>query len=432
MTSSAFSAFLAWWRRRPAAQRRIALTLALAGWVAHYLGNVRPIRLHVGKGDDSRAQSTSRHRLMRIIKHCRTLRATYWPTWYAHTTLLQFLLLGFKELRARLLQRSPYKRQVLTLRDGADIALDWVHPASDAGASPVRPVCVLLHGAIQDSASVTMVDLACSLADRGLPVVVMNRRGYGGLKLEQDEAKVSMFGFDEDLDEVIRDVAKQKPGCPVAIIGFSCGSGFSGRYVGTRAHLSAWSDDGLRHGSKAEGPQLLCGVAYDPGYNVSPDGAVAKIRPPYSWILNLAMKYCYVYRHREAFSRKSASFNDLVRDLMSPKNGVRQTYRGLRRLSGIDNSSAWLKSQQPELNSICMPSLLINSRDDPICVWENVRENFRDISSNPNLVLAELYRGAHGCKFGFWGFKAITDNMIAEFVQGAWHELQASREAAAV
>jgi len=392
---------------------------------------VRRIRLHLGKGDDSRAQSTAKHRLIRIIKHCPNLNATYWPTWYAHTTLLQFLLLGFKELRARLLQRSPYKRQILTLRDGAHLALDWVHPEADEGASPVGPVCVLLHGAIQDSASVTMIDLACSLADRGLPVVVMNRRGYGGLKLEQDEAKLTMFGFDEDLDEVIQDVGKQKPGCPVAIVGFSCGSGFCGRYAGTRAHLSAWADGGLRNGSNAEAKNFLCAVAYDPGYNVAPDGAVSKIRPPYSWILNLAMKYCYVYRHREAFIRRSASFNELVRDLMSPRKGLRDSYRGLRRLSGKENSSAWLTSQQPDIPSIGVPSLLINSRDDPICVWENVRENFRDISSNPNLVLAELYRGAHGCKFGFWGCKAITDDMIADFVQGAWHELQASRKVAA-
>jgi predicted alpha/beta-fold hydrolase len=139
-----------------------------------------------------------------IVDRCPSLSSRYWPTWYAHPRDLQFLLLGLKEFRARLLQRRPYKRQVLRLNDGAPIALDWV-PATrtqqDDGLQPY-PVCVLLHGMAQDSSSATMIDLACSLAKSGLHTVVMNRRSYGGIDMEDEENKISIFGFDEDLDEV--------------------------------------------------------------------------------------------------------------------------------------------------------------------------------------------------------------------------------------
>merc|ERR1712003_433573 len=96
------------------------------------------------------------------------------------------------------------------------------------------PVCVLLHGAFQDSVSVTITDLARHMASKGMPVVAMNRRGYGGLPLQDPDAKLAMFGFDEDLDEVLAVVQERYPGRHAAIIGFSCGSGFAWRYAGSR------------------------------------------------------------------------------------------------------------------------------------------------------------------------------------------------------
>ena len=53
-----------------------------------------------------------------------------------------------------------------------------------------------------------MVDLATGFVARGLPTVVMNRRGYGGLPLA-DGAPIALFGFDEDLGFVkfrLRDI----------------------------------------------------------------------------------------------------------------------------------------------------------------------------------------------------------------------------------
>merc|ERR1740121_1651294 len=112
----------------------------------------------------------------------------------------------------------------------------------------------------------------------------MNRRGYGGLALQDPDTKLALFGFDEDLDEVLAAVRDRYPGRQAAIIGFSCGSGFAGRYAGSRgAALSAWEAQAEQ--CKAL-PRLLCAVAYDPGYTVSPDGAISRMRPPYSWVLN--------------------------------------------------------------------------------------------------------------------------------------------------
>ena len=95
---------------------------------------------------------------------------------------LQFLILGLKEVRARLVSLLvPYytDRTFVRLYDGERLALDWVDPIQYGKAvAPYAPIVVLLHGAFQGSESATMIDMAVDLARRGLPCVVMNRRGY--------------------------------------------------------------------------------------------------------------------------------------------------------------------------------------------------------------------------------------------------------------
>lgn len=421
--STALSRVLRWtWKRHSRA------ALLFVAWLVHYLSGVRRVKLHRGRGGNPGSSTGARlahTRLKRILEQCPSLSSVYWPTWYAHTAFLQFALLGLKELRARIFQRDFFRREVLALQCGERIALDWADPPTrhpGNGATDTRPVCVVLHGAFQDSASATMVDMAKSLTLRGLPVVVMNRRGYGGLGLgeEQAAAKVTMFGFDTDLDEVLEAVNRRYPGRPVAIIGFSCGAGYATRFTGARAGLTAWQtkEEG-KHVCRAH---LLCSVAYDPGYDVSPEGAVTLIRPPYSWVVNLMIKYCYVFRHRGTLRGSSASADDIVNQAMSPTHGLQDTYKAIRRLAGAGGSSAWLDMQQPRLEQVAVPSLMINSRDDPVCVWENVERFRADIVSNPNLVLAEMQQGSHGCKFGFWGFDSVAFAMIGEFVTASWKE----------
>ena len=87
----------------------------------------------------------------------------------------------------------------------------------------------------------------------------MNRRGYGDQEMAPETARVTLFGFDEDLDEVLLEVQRTAPGRPMAVIGFSCGSGFAGRYGALRSHLSAWAEEKNRCKTI---PRLLCIVPW--------------------------------------------------------------------------------------------------------------------------------------------------------------------------
>lgn len=347
---------------------------------------------------------------------------------------MQSAVLGLKEFRARVLQRSPYIREVLTLREGACIALDWVISSQDGAGEKQQeianeaPVCVLLHGSFQDSSSVTMSDLACSLAVGGMPVVVMNRRGYAGLSLSgpPESRRMALYGFDEDLDDVLEVVGKRFPRRHVAIVGFSCGAGFACRYVGNRKHLSAWA--GQNAATPGPLPQIVCAVLLDSGYDVSE--VVKNVPAPMSWILNNCLKYYYGFRHRGSFQEAPPSVSKSHTDILSLRNGLLETYALLQGLSGANSREAWVDLQQGRLHDIELPSLLINSRDDPIAVWANVEAHQEQIASNPNLALAEFRCGAHNCKYDFWGVSSVADGMIRQFILSASLELQTREDSA--
>lgn len=58
------------------------------------------------------------------------------------------------------------------------------------------------------------------------------------------------MAMSEDLDEVLLMVGQVAPNRPIAVVGFSCGSGFAGRYGALRSHLSAWKDEPWRTSEK--------------------------------------------------------------------------------------------------------------------------------------------------------------------------------------
>jgi len=451
-------------------------------WIVHYLWGVRRVRLHHKQGDSSSlsgrkegAQDDVRaqQRLQQTLLQCPSLSAVYWPTWYAHIRELQILLLGFKELRTRL-QRSPYSREVLTLRDGGQVALDWVNTAPRI--SEALPVCVLLHGGFQDSHSATMTDIARSLAARGHPVVVMNRRGYGGgyggvplFSNSRDSPRLALFGLDEDLDEVMLTVGKRHPGRLVALMGFSCGGAFASRYVGTHTYLSAWrredqklrlqrgnsdasmvgaepkdvllphrnlSDVSTHVGEDSDPeyqdagatpmnedlwPRVLCCACWDCGYDTSPDGSVNHIEFPYSVVVNWALKYWYAFRLRVQLRTWSPEVAEAMRCMLNPRHGLLKTYRALAGLSGAGERT-WADLQQLRLNAINVPTLFLHSRDDPICSFSNVEASYEDLMANPNVAVVELRRGAHGCKYGFWGGKSILEDIVGDFVAASWRQ----------
>lgn len=71
-------------------------------------------------------------------------------------------------------------REILTLKDGGEVALDWM----DNNCSDDSPVILLLPGLTGASQSEYIKCLVTTACDIGARVVVFNNRGLGGVALK--------------------------------------------------------------------------------------------------------------------------------------------------------------------------------------------------------------------------------------------------------
>lgn len=75
-----------------------------------------------------------------------------------------------------------FYREVLALKDGGQIALDWLDPAP--GCLSETPVVVILPGLTGNSQAEYIKGLALAVNRAGLRAVIFNNRGIGGIELK--------------------------------------------------------------------------------------------------------------------------------------------------------------------------------------------------------------------------------------------------------
>lgn len=106
------------------------------------------------------------------------LREPYWPTPWCVEARLQTVLGSL--LRSHCLPRRAFRREVLRLSDGGQVALDW---AGEAACAPGRPVLLVLPG-LTGGPHADYVRCLCAAAEAlQADAVVFSNRGLGGLPL---------------------------------------------------------------------------------------------------------------------------------------------------------------------------------------------------------------------------------------------------------
>ena len=87
----------------------------------------------------------------------------------------------FHELRGR----KKYHREILTLSDGGEIALDWlIHPNARQYAESDRHIIALVPGVNGDSEKMYAIALHKACIAKGFDLVVINWRGMAGVPLK--------------------------------------------------------------------------------------------------------------------------------------------------------------------------------------------------------------------------------------------------------
>ena len=187
------------------------------------------------------------------------LRERFFPSVLMHNGWLQLALYLWHSRQSKLLvQQNPelYEEETLTLRDGAEVSLEWHQHSTASRDSPLgaggggggataavsahsvagrtnvaaataeRQLVVLLNPTLTGAAAdFNMVDVAKAITESGVTAVVFHRRGHShrspsGKRLRTP--RFHMFGSTDDLQQVIEHIEGRVPGCAVALVGYVC------------------------------------------------------------------------------------------------------------------------------------------------------------------------------------------------------------------
>ncbi|KAK9504847.1 hypothetical protein O3M35_009025 [Rhynocoris fuscipes] len=149
----------------------------------------------------------------------------FWPTVWCFEARAQTLMASF--VRATVIPRISYRREILTLKDGGAICLDWMDPYENCPSN--TPTVIILPGLTGASHADYVKGLVLAAKKIGIRTVVFNQRGIGGIGLKTPRTYCAANV--EDVVEVVTHVHKVCEGAPIAGTGISMGGLLLGNYL---------------------------------------------------------------------------------------------------------------------------------------------------------------------------------------------------------
>ena len=245
-------------------------------------------------------------------------------------------------------------RMTIGTPDGDFLDLDWL---GDKGSGLV----VLLHGLAGSSKSAYILGLQKALVNVGFRTVAMNFRGCSGRP--NDRANVYHSGETGDIDQVVGRIRNKEPKIPVAAVGFSLGGNV----------LLKWL------GEKAEKCDLFAAVSVSVPFQLDRcadrmDRGVSRVYRNY--LLGRLRRYmAEKLQHLEARRLdEEAGRITALGDLSGIRSFWDYDDRVIAPLYGFKDALDYYEqsSSRSSLASIRVPTLLLQSIDDPFMTPETV------------------------------------------------------------
>lgn len=120
---------------------------------------------------------------------------------------------------------SSTHREVLKLKDGGEVALDWFSP----GCAVDAPVIIILPGLTGESQAEYIKCLVMQANQKLIKCVVFNNRGLGGVSLKTP--RLYCAANCEDISEVMNYVHQKCPNVKKGATGISMGGLILGRFA---------------------------------------------------------------------------------------------------------------------------------------------------------------------------------------------------------
>lgn len=211
--------------------RQVLAALVVIGWVLYYmLRVVEKPQLVV------REYSAWQDFLSQNIT---VLQGHYWPTPWCFECRAQTLMASV--LRSISIPFIHYKREILPLKDGGEVCLDWLDDSHlgkhDMDGNKEYPTVIILPGLTGDSQSDYVKSFVLTVQSQNARCVVFNNRGRGGIPLKT--SRTYCAANSDDLEEAIDHIRSKYPKSPIIASGISLGGMIVGNYLATRKEKAA-------------------------------------------------------------------------------------------------------------------------------------------------------------------------------------------------
>lgn len=331
-----------------------------------------------------------------LLENCPILHDRYWPTFWCFGTHAQTALANI--LRGRLPDLA-YQREILAMKDGGIISLDWLENCPKESRH-FQPVVIFLPGLTGHSQTEYVKSLVPIAAKLGCRSVVFNNRGRGGVDIVTPRTYSACDT--EDLREVLIHIKAKYPGNPIYAVGISLGGIILAHYLSESKENSSIS------------AALLISVAFDI------HAAEASLSlPGLNLMLNkhLAQRLCEMVKpHMHIFSETGMDMDYVLESKTIREFDERFTAKVFN-YSSVDEyyTAATLRSK---ITDIKVPLVCVNAADDMFCPANSIP--CQEVLSTRTIALVISSRGGH---IGFMdGFLPVTpffsERLFEQYLKG--------------
>ncbi len=277
------------------------------------------------------------------------VQASFKPAWWLNNAHLQTI---YPALFRKSIVLKDSWRERLTTPDNDFIDLDWCGKGD-------KPLVILLHGLTGSSESGYINGLQSKLLEQGFRSVVLNFRGCSGQS--NNLARCYHSGDTEDIDFLYQTLSQREPDTAMAVIGFSLGGNVLLKWLGERGDKLS-----LFAAIAVSVPLVLsaCATKLDSGFSRFYRGNLIRELKDY-------MQFKIDHLHSIGNVAEVDKINRLG-DLSEIISFWQYDDQVVAKLHGFNSAKDYYQqsSSRYYLNSIEVPTLLIQAIDDPFMTAE--------------------------------------------------------------
>ncbi|XP_012527466.1 phospholipase ABHD3 [Monomorium pharaonis] len=309
----------------------------------------------------------------------------FWPTLWCFESRAQTIMASI--LRSRMLPRIEYRREIFSLSDGGEVALDW----AEKDCSITSPIVIILPGLTGGSQAEYIKCLVSAAKKNGIRCVIFNNRGMGGIELKTPRT-YSAANYD-DLSEVIEHVKKLYPHVPLGATGISMGGLILGNYLAQKALIAR--------------TKLRACLIISVPWNVF--AAMKSTEENYfNLMLNkyLASNMCRTIERHQTNLPTISSFNVDIDSVLKSQTIREFDSNFTTRHFGYKNVEEYYNAAtlHGKLHWIKVPTLCLSAADDPFQPLQAIP--LKEIGQSENVAVVVTSRGGHiGFLEGVWPAK---------------------------